>query len=139
MALEDVPCIAEERSSTLVSIVANPAYAVILALRTYDTISYYSAALRIFGLNVEAWQYSTRQVKDVVWKALLDLEETGLVRLRRIGTIYRTDGVEEPMIVSVSSTMRRYTKRYERSNTPLMENEDDGRNKSNRWNKRERE
>lgn len=136
MALDEVPRIAEERPAALASIVDNPAHAVLVALRCYETISYYSAAMRIFGLNVEAWQYSTRQVKDIVWQTLLDLEDLRLVRLHRIGTIYRADGVEEPMIVSVSDATHRYTQRYEKSNTPLMENEDDGRRKSNRWNKK---
>lgn len=136
MPFDDVPRMAEERPSTPASVVDNPAYEVLKALRTYGTISYYSAALRVFGLNVEAWQYSNRQVKDIVWQTLLDLEEIRLVTLHRIGTIYRADGAEEPIILSITDAVHRYTKRYESSNTPLMENEDDGRKKSNRWNKR---
>ena len=118
MPQEPVPRIAEERASLLASIVDNPAAAVLNLLRVYPSASYYSIALRIFGLNAEAFQTSSRSHKDVVWQTLLELEEEGLIVVHRIGVLYRADGSEEPMILCAEEARRRFTPRYERSKSP---------------------
>ena len=118
MPQEPVPRIAEERASLLASIVDNPAAAVLNLLRVYPSASYYSIALRIFGLNAEAFQTSSRSHKDVVWQTLLELEEEGLIVVHRIGVVYRADGSEEPIILCAEEARRRFTPRYERSKSP---------------------
>lgn len=87
-------------------------------LRVYPSASYYSIALRIFGLNAEAFQTSSRSHKAVVWQTLLELEEEGLIVVHRIGVVYRADGSEEPMILCAEEARRRFTPRYERSKSP---------------------
>ena len=118
MSQEPVPRIAEERAPLVASIVDSPAASVLNLLRVYPSASYYSIALRIFGLNSEAYQTSSRSHKDIVWQTLLALEEEGLVVVHRIGVLYRTDGVEEPLILCAEEARRRFTPRYERSKSP---------------------
>lgn len=121
MLQDPVPQIAEERPPAIASIVDNPAHAVIELLRVYPSASYYSIALRIFGLNLEAYQTSSQLHKDIVWHTLLDLEDIGLIVLHRLGTIFRADGVEEPLISSAEEAYHRYTPRYTRSKEPCNE------------------
>ena len=121
MPQDPIPRIAEERAPLAALVVDSPAGAVLNLLRVYPSATYYSIALRIFGLNSEAYATCSRAHKDIVWQTLLELEDEGLITLRAVGTIYRTDGVQEPMIAWAQEARRRFTPRYERSQTPCNE------------------
>lgn len=111
---EDVPQIAEHafgyglKTATTVS---NPQYAILLGLRSLGWLTYEQCQIRVFGWSREQISQATPQTLQIVSQTLLEMEELGLVHLKRLGLMHYPDGRTEPWITEVQDATGRVTRR----------------------------
>lgn len=92
----------------------NPAWAIILGLRSLGWLTYKQCELRVFGWSLENAIANSPVHKRTTLEAILELAELGLVTYECIGTIFHPDGTQEPFgIKTVREANSRLTRRYD--------------------------
>lgn len=112
---EEVPQIAEHAFGYSVKsqvTVANPEYAILCGLRSLGWLTYEQCCIRVFSWSMDQLAIASEANRKVVWSTLEELEETGIVTLKRLGTWHFPDGHTEPWISEVHMAIPRFTRRY---------------------------
>lgn len=112
---EEVPQIAEHAFGYGVKAqvtVENPQYAILLGLRSLGWMTYEQCCIRVFSWSNDQLSIASDANKRLVWETLLEMEEVGLVNLKKHGTWHFPDGHEEPWISEIHAAIPRFTRRY---------------------------
>ena len=107
---DEVPQIAEGYSYKVSTTVSNPQYAILLGLRSLGWLTYEQCQIRVFGWSREQISQATPQTAKIVYQTLLDMEELGLVSLKRAEETVPSRK-SEPRILEVHDATGRITRR----------------------------
>lgn len=92
----------------------NPAWAILLGLRSLGWLTFKQCELRVFSWSLENTIANSPVHKTATLDAIVELAELGLVTYECIGTTFHPDGTQEPFgITVVREANPRLTHRYD--------------------------